>query len=243
MSGAFSSRSAPPRTEFLPDLRPQSWHGWLYVLSRQRILSIPLIRWMIGAGIFAGLVWGLARWPGGWWMTLAWFAAAALLAALTAYGRRTQYLHFQLQHLAPPPASALPPSTKTPLYVTGMLGVNSRERLFTHLPGFYRTFATREHALLCQLRTQPVVNVGALPDDEPGLWYAFFRPEQITRIATGTVTAERQELAALAITYTATDKRQRSLTIYLAFPNPSDRLTVLADLIADQSVWQAMKVA
>ncbi len=237
-SGAFSSKPTPQPTAFLPDLPPQSWRSWLYALSQQRMLSIPLARWLIGGMLTLGVIWGLGRWPGGWWAALAWLLAALLLFVLRALAGRSHYIHFQPQPLQMLEPAGIPPSAKVPLYVTGSLGVEGRERAFTNLPGFYRTFATREHALICQLRPRRFLGVGALPDDEPGLWYAFFLPEQITRISSGVVAEGRQQMSALAVTYLAKDKQQRrrSMTLHLTFPNAADRLTVLADLIADQEV-------
>ena len=62
------------------------------------------------------------------------------------------------------------------MYVTGGLTVEGSEQRFTFVPGFYKTFATREHALLCQVR--PAARVGVLrwPEAEVGMWYAFFQP-------------------------------------------------------------------
>ena len=238
MSGAFSSKLAPQRTEFPPDLPLHSWRGWLYALGRQRMLSIPLVRWLNGSMLALGVMWGLGRLPGGWWVALGLLSAVLLLAMLRASAARSHYISFQQQPMPMLAPAQLSPSAKVPLYVTGVLGVEGRERAFTNLPGFYRTFATREHALLCQLRPQPLLGVGALPDDEPGLWYAFFMPTQIMHIRSGAVAAGQRQIDALAVTYASKDKKQRrrSVTLHLTFPDPADHLTVLADLIADQAV-------
>jgi len=242
-SGAFLSKTAASRTEFLPDLPPHSWRGWLYALSRQRLGAAALLHWLVAGGLLLALLWGAGSLPGGWWVALGLSAAALSLLVLHAAARRRRFLRFQPQALAaPPPPARLPVHNKLPLYVTGELSVEGRFRTFTHLPGFYRTFATREHALICQVRPGRLLPVGAPPDDEAGLWYAFFRPEQITRLTSGVVSDRGREMSALAITFIGPDKRQRphSVTLHLCFPNPADRQTVLADLLADQTVYQTV---
>ena len=237
-----SPRAGPPRsssTEFLPDLPARSWRGWFYELSRHRMSALPLSRLLIGALLLLALVWGLGKLPGGWWVALVWLAVMSLFVAFGAFAARDQYITFQCHPVDLPIPAPLPPDAKVPLYATGWFSVESRERAFTNLPGFYRTFATREHALLCQLRPRRLLGLGALPDDEPGLWYAFFTPAQITRLQTGVLIAGSSHLSALAITYVAPQtkrRRQRTITLHLAFPNPADRLIVLADLLADQAV-------
>ena len=240
-SGAFSSRPAPPRTEFPPDQPPSSWRGWLYVLTRQQLWAIPLIRWLAGGMFVLGVVWGLGRWPGGWWVTLAWFSAALLLLFARRLAARSHFIRFLPQPLPAPSPARLAAAVKLPVYVTGHLSVEGRQRAFTCLPGFYRTFATREHALICQLRSGRLLSVGAFPDDEPGLWYAFFTPPQIVRISPGVVAYGQRSLPALAVTYDTVDqKERRRTTLFLSFPNPPDRLTVLADLLADQTAQPAI---
>lgn len=243
-SGAFSSKAAAPRTEFLPDLPPHSWLDWLYALSRQRLGAAALLHWLVAGGLLLALLWGAGSLPGGWWVALGLSAAALSLLVLHAAARRRRFLRFQPQALAAPPPARLPVHNKLPLYVSGELSVEGRFRTFTHLPGFYRTFATREHALICQVRPGRLLPVGAPPDDEAGLWYAFFRPEQITRLTSGVVSDRGREMSALAITFIGPDKRQRphSVTLHLCFPNPADRQTVLADLLADQTVYQTIAI-
>ena len=130
---------------------------------------------------------------------------------------------------------------KRQVYVTGALSVQEKMRPFTALSGFYRSFATREHALLCRVQERRVLGIATWPEEEVGLWYAFFTPQQVITIQPGTQTIGRRPLLALAVTYwptpplAAKPRQMPATTLYLAFPNSDDHAAVLADLIVD---WQ-----
>jgi hypothetical protein len=231
------------QTEFLPDIASDSWAMRLYLLSRAHLLEIPLIRWINLLLIGLGLAWGWFSLPGGWVGGALWLLAALMLFLCVRSARRHAFTRFVPTPLSPTPsAQTLPPAQKRPLYVTGELSVEQKARTFTALPGFYRTFATREHALLCRVRERRIWGVAAWPAEEVGLWYAFFTPQQIESIQPGEVKAGRQPLAGLSIIYRPTPqpsarRRQPALaTLYLGFVSEEDRSAVLADLLVD---WQS----
>lgn len=232
------------QTEFLPDLPSDSWALRLYLLSRAHLLAIPLLRWVNILFIGLALIWGFLSLPGGWVGSALWLLVALALFLWVRSARRQAFTHFVPSPLSPAPsAQILPPTQKRPVYVTGELSVEQKARTFTVLPGFYRTFATREHALLCRVRERRIWGVATWPEEEVGLWYAFFTPQQIASIQPGEIKAGRQSLAGLSITYRAVSshrserRRQPALaTLYLAFANEADRAAVLADLLVD---WQS----
>ena len=230
------------QTEFLPDLAGDAWLLRLYLLSRAHLLAIPLIRWVYILLIGVALAWGLLRLPGGALASALWLVAAAALFLWIRTAQRRTFVRFIPASLSSlPPTQPLPPAQKRPVYVTGELGVEQKLRAFTALPGFYRTFATREHALLCRVRERRIWGIAAWPEEEIGLWYAFFTPQQIVAIQPGAVIAGRQPLSGLSITYRPTPRpsaRRRQpaqATLYLGFVSEEDRSAVLADLLMD---WQ-----
>ncbi|MCL4827444.1 MAG: hypothetical protein KJZ95_08760 [Caldilinea sp.] len=230
------------QTEFLPDIAGDSWAVRLYLLSRAHLLEIPLIRWIAFLLVGLGLAWGMFSLPGGWVGGAFWLIVALALFLWVRSARRHAFTQFVPTSLSPKPsAQTLPPAQKRPLYVTGELSVEQKVRTFTALPGFYRTFATREHALLCRVRERRIWGFAAWPEEEVGLWYAFFTPQQIESIQPGEVKVGRQPLAGLSITYrttshSSTQRRQPTLvTLYLGFVSEEDRSAVLADLLVD---WQ-----
>jgi hypothetical protein len=135
----------------------------------------------------------------------------------------------------------LPASEKLPIFATGYFSVENKRKRFTWLPGFYRTFATREHALLCQLAERPFAGIANWPETEVGLWYIFFTPGAISQIRWGRLAFGRTVLPAIAVTYTPEETpaaRSRNTgphpeTVYLAFTDEQTGKTILADLLHD----------
>lgn len=228
-----------------------SWRRLLYVFDRGEVFGLRVATLASAALLFGALVAVLRR-PGPAWIVAALLVAVAILIwVLVARVRRRNFIRFVEEPLLFPPPHLLGPAEKIPLYATGVLGVEGKQRLFAELPGFYRTFATREHALLCQAQPRRWGGIVAWPEQELGLWYAFFLPDQIAEIRTGRLQGSRDGEAALAVTYrqerAAQGSSQRSATskqnpkprapviatIYLTFPTAADRLAVLADLLVD----------
>lgn len=228
-------------TTFLPDAPFAAWRTWLYALTRARWLGISLLRWLFLLLIGLAVVWPLSGFPGSWAVSLVWLIMAAVLGLTVRVQQRRYFTAFQAQKIAPRLPHALSPVDKRPVYVTGALSVQEKMRTFTALPGFYRSFATREHALLCRVQERRVLRIATWPEEEVGLWYAFFTSQQIISIQPGTQTIGRRLLPALTVTYwptpplAAKPRQPPAATLYLAFPNSDDHAAVLADLMVE---WQ-----
>lgn len=231
--------AAQRTTTFLPDAPLAPWRGWLYGASRAQWLGLALSRWLYLLLIVLAGGWLLLALPGGWPISAGWLAATGVLWGLMRHAQRQHFTIFRAATISLPAPVKMPPADKHPLYITGWLSVEAKARGFTALPGFYRSFATREHALIGRVQPRRVAALATWPEDEIGLWYAFFTPPQITAIAPGQQWIGRQWLPALAITYrpapapTARRRTPSVATLYLAFPNPADHTAVLADLLVD----------
>lgn len=228
---------APPRTEFLPNRPLDSSRALIYALSRRQMAGLPLLRWLYGLLGVSALLLLLLPMP---WPFLG-VLNPLLIIALWLWewtARRGAYVRF-----TPAPAPAvtpqpLPPSAKLPVYVSGLLAVENKARPFGGLPGFYRTFGTREHALIGQVR-----RAGGLvswPEDEIGLWYAFFSAGHVHGLRTGEIAFDRARLPGFCIDYTPPQplgpkkrRRPQRLALYVAFPNAADLDAALADLAVD----------
>ncbi|RIK36290.1 MAG: hypothetical protein DCC55_27765 [Chloroflexi bacterium] len=212
----------------------------LYAWQRRQIAGTPLIRlpqWLLLTG---GVLWATSLLPGRWWG-----AGLCLLLLLALQGtlwwlRRHDFVHFTPGALPLVRPQPLEPAAKIPLFATGLFGVERKEQRFTWLPGFYRTFATREHALLCQVNDHPA-GFGSSPPEEEGLWYVFFTPATIESVEGGNLSFGRNHRPALAVCYRHIPARQKEKqsptsqleTVYLAFQQEADCHTVLADLLFD----------
>jgi hypothetical protein len=165
-----------------------------------------------------------------------------LLVALEAWllrWQRRDFVHFVACTCPPVQAQALDAKAKIPIHASGLFQVEAKRRRYTWLPGFYRTFATREHALLCQVVERRFFKVGHWPEAEVGLWYVFFQPEMIQQVEWGTLHFGAHSRPALAVTYEPLDQAPKrrhappSETIYLAFQQAEEGLAILADLLQD----------
>lgn len=229
-------------TEFLADVASDTWTLRLYLLSCGHLMGLPLLRWLYFVMSMSAFVWIAFSLPGGWGVSVTLLAALVALVLTVRTLQHRSFVAFVGNTLPAPPLEVMPPAQKRPLYVTGVLSVEQKVRVFTALPGFYRSFATREHALLCRVRERRIWRIGAWPEEEVGLWYAFFAPQQIATVQPGDVRIGRNTLPGIAVTYRPDapirPPRRRTpmqTTLYLAFVTEEDRTAVLADLLVE---WQ-----
>jgi len=238
-SGAFI---VPPTPTAFPAEQPQlSLPTFFYQVSRYQLGSMPLLNWVRWALFCGALLWASGWLPGRWWVTG--LCVALLLLSLTIQMRlrKRDFVNFQATTLPTPAPLRLEPAHKIPIYATGLFSVENKYQRYTWLPGFYRTFATREHALLCQVAAHKFLQVMAWPESETGLWYVFFMPGDIQQIRWGELRFGKTVRPAIAITYQVTIPKQgrarkdvvRTETIFLALQNEADGHTLLADLCFD----------
>jgi hypothetical protein len=130
-------------------------------------------------------------------------------------------------------------SEKLPIYATGLLNVEGRYQQFSALPGFYRTFATGEHAVLCRVPERSWLGLLEWPADETGMWYAFVHPNEIERLTWGNLAFGPTVYPAIAIEYQmelpAGPRRKhaeiRLEELFLATPALHDAQRLYADLL------------
>lgn len=225
-----------PRTVFPPEPSRSAGAGLLYALGRARLGEAPLLRllWILGA--LLALADAALPMPRGLWLGGAILFALLVLTITTWAGARRRFVTFSQGALPQLTPAALLPADKVPVWVTGRLSVEGRERDFTWLPGFYRTFATREHALLCLCRPRRLFGVARWPQAEAGLWYAFFKPQEMLDVYWGTLHFGKASAPALAVTHTpqhGAKKRRNPETLYIAAEDETLLRRILADLLFD----------
>lgn len=241
-SGA--STVSTQRTVF-PEIALQgSPRTFFYHLSRHTLAGISLWRWLLSGLLVLAIFWGLAALPGHWWVTgvllLGWLSMLGLFFGW----RQRDFVAFSLLPLPAVPMAAMAATDKVAVFATGYLAVEKKAQRFTWLPGFFRTFATREHAIMCHVKEHSWLGVGHWPDQEIGLWYLFFYPRELIEVAWGNLTFGRAAHLAIAITYQRTiPKRgrfqpERSVheVVYLVVATEEDGKRILADLLYDQTI-------
>ena len=202
------------------------------------------MRWLYALLIIVALLLVLQSGPGRW-------AAVVVLLLLLAlwswqrYASSSGFVYFLPQALPPSDGPVAPrplaPTDKLPVYVSGALSVDTKVRRFAALPGFYRTFATREHALLCQARPRRLARLAVWPEEEVGLWYAFFHAPEVRQLRTGEIAFDRTRLPGFAVEYEPDKpldgkprrRQPQRITLYIAFPQAADCQAALADLMVE----------
>jgi hypothetical protein len=226
-----------------------------YRLRQHRLGGWALDRWAVtlawGAGAVILLLWLLRGRPAqsfGHWVVPALLALAGLMLVIvrTAAGSRSYVVFAPGPGAAPPQAEALHPSDKQAVRATGMFDVEGRSGFFADLTAYWRTFASREHAVMAIAHGSRFLGVGSRPAEDVGMWYAFFRPETIEAITPGMLAFGARRGPALRIAYRYTrpptdDGRRRAnpktmrTILYLMCEDEGARSRIWADLLADGS--------
>lgn len=209
--------------------------GWLlqvaYKLNRHRWGEVPLaLVWVGFLALLALAAWwgwlGLPRWVA---LPLAGLAAAVLVLALA--GRLSGYVRFQKGALPPPaePPDPLVPTDKIAHRASGWFEVEGKRRYLVEVPAWFRTFETREHAVMAYVAPSRFFP-GHWPEHEVGMWYIFFLPEQILRVEGGWVHFGTRPRPGLRVEYRNEDRTE---VVLLSFDAEADRQRIYADLMQD----------
>jgi hypothetical protein len=228
----------------------------LYVLRRYQVMGAPAQRWIVIVLLLAALLMAIGLLPGG----LAGGLIAVLLTVALLAGQRLaqgrQYVHFRPDPAGRPASAATPisPAEKLAIHATGLFEVEGKARRFTELPAFYRSFSTREHALMAMVQpTHRLAGLARWPEEEIGMWYIFVKSNELRQVQPGVLSFGRARRPALRLQVGQVlpdknavmdawglqwgkDKSKlatRQQTIYLSFDGETDRERVMGDLMAD----------
>jgi hypothetical protein len=224
-----------------------------YQLRLHRVGGWALDRWAVtlawGASVLILTQWawrGQPVLPAWHWLILAsLLLGGAAVMFRRGWAARGYYVLFLPEPgLTSPALLPLLPEDKIPLRATGWFDVQSRERLFADLPAYWRTYASREHAVLAIQHPSRFLLLGHSRDEDAGMWYAFIPPAAIREVMPGQLRFGRQVNPGLRVVYRrqppARDgKRPPKVvvaTIHLAFEDEASRARAWADLVADADV-------
>ena len=220
-------------------------NAFLYKLHRHHSNGLPLSRWVIfWLLVISGISWL------GWLPTnLAWdrpWHLLGIMMCVALFGAGVSAKHKHYVHFQPHPepdltVAPLSAQEKIPVWVSGHFGVESKLRQFTWLQGYYRTFATREHALMCLCPPSRFLLLGRWPEQELGMWYIFIQPGDMRQVRFGQVGFGKKNGPGLAIDHLLhLPKRGRFRpartlheTTYLVCESAGDAARLLADLHLD----------
>ncbi len=250
MQGGVSpapSQNQPQRSKgaaFLPDRPINSFRSVTYAASRGLLGEIPGRRYVTLLLVVLAVLWATGLLPGRW------YVVGLSLLLLVVHGvtgfvmKRRDYIGFHERDSIDETPARLPASASFPVYVTGRLWVEGGTRRYTCLPGFYRTFATREHALICQVHPRKMLGVLQWPVDEIGMWYAFFQPEEINSVQRGRLSFGPEAMDCIAVDYELYEKEKGRFrnkekdecsieTLFISSMDSASIDQILADLQVD----------
>ena len=133
------------------------------------------------------------------------------------------------------------PADKVSVRATGRFQVEGKTQFHADLLAYWRTFASREHAMMAIAHQERFLLLGATPAENVGMWYIFVRAETVEEVTPGQLAFGSRHGPALRVAYRFTppagDRRRQPRssreTVYLAFEDEPVRQRVWADLLAD----------
>ena len=197
-------------------------------------MAASLQRWLLVLlGVLAGAAL-LRLLPGGPVLALLLLDIAFLLILGQAWARRRLYVHFRADapDSAPEVLTGLRPHDKVLVRATGLFSVDGAEAPWTDLIAYYRTFATREHAIMARRTPSRFLGFGECDPETLGMWYIFISPETLKGVTPGQLYFGRQPRPALRLDYLrrTLKGKVKPAAAYLSFESDAGRETVWADL-------------
>ena len=180
-----------------------------YQFRRHRVGGWALDRWAVtlawGASVLIGLQWllrGQPVLPAWHWTILALLLLTGTgLVVLRVWAARRSYVTFDPQPgLKAPPAAPMSPEDKASVRATGAFEVQGRVRIFVGLRAYWRTYASREHAVMA-IQHQTRFLLGRSPAEDAGMWYMFISPAAIAEVTPGALCYGRRISPGLRVVY------------------------------------------
>ena len=215
-----------------------SFYRLLYNLDHHYFVEVRLRTWLNWALVILAMLALLARFPGSLIVAILLLALIGFLSLSSRYARRRYYIYFTPEKNPQPPEdppAPLWPEDKLLHHASGHFHVEGREGDWPHLIAYYRTFETREHAIMARLTPTSFLKVGQAAPETLGMWYIFFTPENLLAVTPGKSYFGGTDEPALRLRWRRFDEKGRPIddVAYLHFTSTSDRERVQADLLLD----------
>ena len=175
--------------------------------------------------------------PGGVALAVSMLVLILLLLLSNWWAKRHFYVVFEALESVNVSSSlaALEPKDKVLLRATGEFTVKGETKRFTDLLAYYRTFETREHAIMARKTPSRFLGLGRSRPDLLGMWYIFFMPEHLNAVTRGRLYFGAVPNPALRLDYVHFNKKGKAkdAVAYLSFETEKSMQQVLADLLLD----------
>lgn len=201
----------------------------------------PAVRWIDGLLLVIGAMGGFGFVPGRFFTIGICLVLFVSFICLRRHWRSRDYVQFR--ELAAPSVNPQPlaPRDSVPVHASGYFTVEEKSERFTWIQGYFRTFATREHAVICLVQPKRFL-LAEWPEKDVGMWYVFFFPKSVRSVRYGMVSYGSLTQTCLAVEHEilipkrGRFSRERTVqeTILLTSPTEEDTLRILADLLHDR---------
>jgi len=209
----------------------------LYKLRHHVWINIPLNTWLVLLLLVLAPLFYFDVLPGG--SALAIFVLALIMVLYLSqwWANSRLYVLFEAAESANEAGSptVLESRDKVLLRASGVFAVEGEEKRFTDLLAYYRTFETREHAVMARQTPTRFLGLGRSRPETLGMWYIFFIPDNLNAVTPGRLYFGSAPHPALRLDYvrlTPKDKKKDSI-VYLSFETERSMQQVLADLLLD----------
>jgi len=220
----------------MPKLIGRFYH-FLYNLDHHYLLEVRLRAWLNWVLVMVAVLALLGRFPGSYGVAILALGLILFLSLGSRWARRRYYIHF-----VPAKARQLPADTPAPLWpedkllhhASGHFQVEEKEGEWPHLIAYYRTFETREHAIMAR-RTPTRYLAGQVNPESLGMWYIFITPENLLEVTPGRSYFGGEGEPALRLRWRRFDEKGRPVedVAFLHFASAADMERVQADLQLD----------
>ena len=150
---------------------------------------------------------------------------ALLTVALSAWAAKEGYIAFQEEDFPLSPQPALKPDEQVIVRAFGHFEVEGKEGYFVDLAAAFESFETREHAVLAYVPPSAL-----WPRNQVGMWYIFFRPEDVISTEWGRLFFGTKALPAIRISYRVSGQKA---VAYLASPHLDRLIRIWDDINLD----------
>jgi hypothetical protein len=210
----------------------------LHDLDTHYFVEVKLRTWLSWALVILAVLALLGRLPGSFTAAIVFLLIIVFLSLSSRYARGRYYVHFvpdKNPKSPEDPPAPLWPEDKLLLHASGHFHVEDQEGDWTHLIAYYRTFETREHALMARRTPTQFLRVGQLTPETLGMWYIFISPENLLDVTPGTSYFGGEGEPALRLRWRRFDEKGKPIIddAFLHFGSIADRERVQADLLLD----------
>ena len=210
----------------------------LHNLSSHVWWDVTLNAWLIVLLLFIALPAFFGVIPGG--VTIAGVMLGLILVLLFSqwWAKRRYYVAFRPLAFADEAVSSLPllsPKDKVLLRATGFFVVEGDNKRLTDLVAYYRTFETREHAIMARKTPGRFLGLGRSMPDIRGMWYIFISPESLQKVTVGNLYFGPTPQPALRLDYKRFNNKgaAKNAVAFLSFETEHSLRLVFNDLLWD----------